>query len=370
MRPLARHPARRLAALLALAAVLACGAQKVPQGHRAVPATGQPTQSEPALRATPGPPRQAGRPTAAINVEPSMRPWRYVGANPDSWWDPANGQAAADTELALIEELGSPMLRIEFPWYLIEPARGSYDWSRADHVVQAAQAHHVALLPIVVWTPAWAAAQPNQPPRAADFEAFMRSLVTRYRSSIHAWELWNEPNLSRYWSGTDAQYVSAVLTPGYQVVHAVDRSAQVVLGGPSGADVKWLRGVYQWGGADSFDVAAFHDYVPPGQIQRDAGFVVKVLDGQGQGWKPIWLGEYGLEEGPQDTQQQVLMRSVLGTSGPISLAAWYNLRDDYAMTCCPAQIVVRGGWGLVEHDGQTRKAGFATMRDLVAGRSG
>jgi hypothetical protein len=43
-----------------------------------------------------------------INVEPSMRPWRYVGANPDGWWcrpgacnGVANGTVFVDRELRL-----------------------------------------------------------------------------------------------------------------------------------------------------------------------------------------------------------------------------------------------------------------------------
>ena len=56
----------------------------------------------------------AARP-GGINVEPSMRPWAYLGANPDSWWDPTHGQAFIDAEMPLIQALGVKTLRVEFP---------------------------------------------------------------------------------------------------------------------------------------------------------------------------------------------------------------------------------------------------------------
>src|SRR6266568_1038330 len=47
-----------------------------------------------------------------INVEPSARPWRYVGANPDSWWCPTASScttssplARIDTEMALAQQV-------------------------------------------------------------------------------------------------------------------------------------------------------------------------------------------------------------------------------------------------------------------------
>jgi hypothetical protein len=69
-----------------------------------------------------------------------------------------------------------------------------------------------------------------------------------------------------------------------------------------------------------------------------------------------------------DTGQQYLLRTVLtATNSPIAVAEWYNLRDDFSMTCCPAQVAVTGYWGLVKHDDVTKKDAFATLRQLIAG---
>src|ERR1043166_39543 len=84
----------------------------------------------------------------ALNVEPSMRPWRYGGPNPDGWWcrvgqcsGVADGTVVVDRELKLVAKLSVRLLRVEFPWPLIEPSRGVFDWSRADYIVRRARQH-------------------------------------------------------------------------------------------------------------------------------------------------------------------------------------------------------------------------------------
>src|SRR2546423_4445677 len=108
-------------------------------------ATATPAAVDPAVG------RRAIRP-AGINIEPGMRPWRWTGANPDGWWCRAprcngvrSGTMFVDRELSLARELGAVNVRVEFPWPLIEPERGRFDWRRADYIVRAARRRHLQL---------------------------------------------------------------------------------------------------------------------------------------------------------------------------------------------------------------------------------
>jgi hypothetical protein len=310
-----------------------------------------------------------------INVEPSMRPTRYGGANPDGWWCPpgacngvGSGTAFVDSEMPLAERLGVSTVRVEFPWALIQPGGpGSFDWTRADYIVRSAVAHHLEVQAIVVFTPAWDAPTLSSPPSPTDLSSFLVALVGRYKVSVHRWELWNEPNQYGYWSGTEQQYVDDVLVPGYQAIHRADPLAQVLIGGPLWPDSKWLEAIYQLGGGDSFDIMAFHDYSNGPQVNRDARQISDVLSAHGQGRKPIWLGEYGVQENSQDDgAQRALMASVILGASPVTMAEWYNLRDDFSMGCCPPKADKAGYWGLVQHDDATFKAGFASMSSLIS----
>lgn len=305
-----------------------------------------------------------------------MRPWRYLGANPDSWWCPAphctrDPLGRIGVELDLARQVGVAVVRVEFPWFLIEPRRGAFDWTRADAIVDAARARHVGVQPVLVYTPPWSAANPTCAPTPTEFGAFVSAIVRRYRSSIHYWEMWNEPDLTKYWSDGIGAYVDNVLIPGYDAVKSADPGAQVILGGPASANVPWLNGIYDNGGGDSFDIMAFHSYTGGAAVLRGSRAVHGVLRAHGHDKKPLWLSEYGVQESCTTLRrQQRLMTTVLTTPSPLSMAIWYNLTDDHAMTCCPPEPVVTSYWGLVRHDGHTRKDGFSTMQRLLEGRQG
>lgn len=274
--------------------------------------------------------------------------------------------AAIDGELSLAADIGVANVRIEFPWPLIETSAGTFDWARADAIVAAADARHVQLQPVIVYTPRWAASSFTAPPPADRFAAFVTAVVTRYHTSIHEWEMWNEPDGDHYWNGDEIAYVADVLVPGYKAVKAADSSARVVMGAPASANLDWLNGIYTLGGGDSFDIAAFHDYDGGDQVLSAATLVEDLLRNHGQASKPLWLGEYGVQENStDDSAQQSLMTTVLTQSSPIALAQWYNLRDDYSMICCPAQVAVSGYWGVLQHDGLTKKSGYDVMRSLL-----
>jgi hypothetical protein len=259
------------------------------------------------------------------------------------------------------------MARIEFPWYLLEPKRGTYDWSRSDFIVEAAAARGVTLHPIIDWSPTWAAAQPWAAPDPEDFRAYVTAFTKRYEGKFPVIELWNEPDSGNYWVSGEQAYVESVLIPGYQAIKAVNPTIQVQMGGTigdSGACCSWLEGLYSHGAGQYFDIAAFHNYA--GTATVEAVSYQQVLAKHGQGSKPIWLGEFGVQEpGLQDVNQQALLRNVITSKAPIAVAEWYALRDDFAMSCCPATIVKGATWGLVRHDNVKVKDAFFTMQQLV-----
>lgn len=357
----------RIAWLLSLfgALLAACGGN--------APNAGQNPNATPtatiAISPTPGMVRGVG-----INIEPSYRPWRYLGGPaPESWWcAPPNcspeplPRTKIDTDLQLARQLGVNHIRLEFPWRFIEPERGVYDWTRADLIVSEAQFYHMELQPIIVYSPAWVG-DPTAAPQPDDFRAFVEALVSRYHSTIHYWEMWNEPDLTRYWSASEQAYVQSILIPGYQGARAADPTAQVILGGPSVATTDWLNGIYALGGGNSFDIMAYHSYGDVSTVLGGAVTAANVLIAHHQASKPIWLGEFGVTDSIlHPDRQSALLTGVLTAQSVIAQADWYNLRDEAAMMCCPPQVSVMGHYGLVERDGVSRKSSFATLQHIIS----
>lgn len=307
-----------------------------------------------------------------VNVDPAVRPWRYAGPNPDGWWCVRGGCAGVsdgtrfvDREVTLAASTGARVIRFDIPWLFVEPQRGVFRWRRADYIVAKIRAAHLQLHAILAYSPGWAAPSANEPPSADDFAAFARAVARRYRGRIRYYELWNEPDLPRYWNASEAAYVQDVLLPGYRAIKSADRGARVVLAGPSSTNGQWLDGIFRLGGGSAFDIASYHDYVGDERVLTDARTVKKILVANGRPGVPIWLGEYGVQEaGLKDVVQASLIRAVLTRPAPIAVAEWYELRDDYPMTCCPPAPVELETYGLFTHDYRP-KASFKTMRQLL-----
>lgn len=340
-----------------------------PSGASATPAA-SPSIPTPIAHA-PLPPGIRG---AGINVEPSYRPWVYEGGpSPQSWWcvspncsPDVSPRIRIDTDLANANRLGVNFVRVEFPWRFLEPQRGVFDWTRADLIVQEANYYHVSLQPIVVYSPAWVGS-PTSAPAPQDFSDFMKALVGRYHASIHYWELWNEPDLNHYWSAGERAYVQDILIPGNQGAKAADPTAKIIFGGPSWASGDWVNNIYAYGGGDSFDIASWHSYGSVSVVLASAGNMRGLLAAHHQSYKPLWLGEFGVQDSsPTDGVQSALLTGVLTSNSPIAQADWYTLRDESAMSCCPPAIAASASWGLVGRDGVRVKAGFTTLQHLIS----
>jgi len=310
------------------------------------------------------------RPTAlsrqyGINVEPSYRSWRWSGGpNPDSWWDPAGGQAKVDAEMPLIAQLGVTYVRLEFPWTFLEPSTpGVYDWSRADYIVNSANRNGIQIQPVIGFCPSWAGPA-NCVPTAGPDGAFVSALVGRYHTSIHYWEMWNESADPKYFNGSEQQYVQNVLVPGYNAVKAADPNGRVIVSGQYNTSQAWVDGLYAAGA--KFDIAAYHDY--SGGSAASANGSATAIQGwfAGHGFAgPLWLGEFGVQENSlTDTNQQSYFTGVIQSSNPSAVIMWYSLRDDDIYTGATT-LDHHEYYGLAQHD-LTLKQGFCAYHALVA----
>jgi Cellulase (glycosyl hydrolase family 5) len=308
-----------------------------------------------------------------------MRPSVYLGPNPDGWFCVVPNCAGGGdpvvritTEMRLMAQLGVRLVRIEFPWPLLEPQAQHYHWARADAVVNAANRDGIQLQPVLVYTPGWAGPTMTQAPSdPSTWTSFLSHVVTRYKHSIHYWELWNEPDGGGYWLDGTPAYVQAILQPGYAAVKAADPTARVLLGAPYFADPTYLEAIYTNGGGSSFDIAGFHEYanvLNAQAVQHDVDTIQQILTAHHQGRKPIWIGEYGYNEptaSPTDPEHLIAIKTVLQAVTGYREALWYTLRDDDAMTCCPPRTVKSAHWGLVQRDDLTLKQGYKTMRQIL-----
>jgi hypothetical protein len=123
-------------------------------------------------------------------------------------------------------ELGAPWVRIDANWYGIELQQGQYDWTMMDKMVDTARANGLIVYATLAYTPDWATQSTavNGVPTAPGLYAnFVSAVVARYKDRVKHWGIWNEPEGSRFWSGTPQQLVDLVLKPGSEAIHAQER---------------------------------------------------------------------------------------------------------------------------------------------------
>ena len=118
-------------------------------------------------------------------------------------------------------------------WQDIETSPGVYDWSRLDSMVELAQAHHVAVTLVLGMTPSFYASSPSLPPiDLTAFTNYVTAVMQRYRwfngsRGISSYQVWNEGNVSDFWTGTPQQ-LAQMTAIVHTVRNQVDPKATVV----------------------------------------------------------------------------------------------------------------------------------------------
>jgi len=267
-------------------------------------------------------------------VAPGTGP--QYGMNVFIWDEPATTQR----DLQKVTDAGFQWQKTLFQWRLIEPARGVFDWTEADRVVQASNAAGIQVVARLDFQPDWARADhaPNGPPdRYEDYADFVFAVVDHFQpgspnGTIAAVELWNEPNLSREWGNqpisrsSAADYVRLLCLADRAAKRASPAITTISAGlSPTGVmnsqavdDTVYLQWMYDAAPQDCFDVLGAHGAgykAPPSispqelasngewgghpsfgfrRVEQLRGVMVRNNDSQ----KQIWLLEFGWTSDP------------------------------------------------------------------------
>ena len=237
-------------------------------------------------------------------------------------------------------------------WGALEPAKGQYDWHSLDTWVQETQRHHVQLDYVFVNVPRWASTRPDEqcigkkfgcaaPPKMADWEEFVTTLVTRYKGKIGSYELWNEPNASGFWTGTPKE-MAALAEHAYGIIKSIDPAAIVASPAPSStgwplAHDAWFDEYFKAGGGRYADVIAWHGYagrndrpaLPPEGLAKQIQALRAVMARYQLADKTIWNTEGGWGKDAQlpDEQEQaafLVKWYLINFTNGIARAYWYQ----------------------------------------------
>lgn len=191
------------------------------------------------------------------------------------WWNSSYRQVGLDH----INLMQFTHVRQVFAWTDIEPEYLSeddptrYRWSQADAMVDDIESKGIQIVARISKPPAWAVNPDvrygDVPFDVARLSDYCRAVATRYQGRIAAYQIWNEPNLTREWGETMPSpegYVT-LLAACSDAIRQVDPEAIIITAGlsPTGTrdatampDDEFLWRMFEHGLSEHYDILAVH----------------------------------------------------------------------------------------------------------------
>lgn len=277
------------------------------------------------------------------------------GPNPQASW----AQLAAGA--------GARLNRWEFRWDRIQPKPGTWNFAADDPAVDSSLAAGIDIVGILIGTPAWAAAAGQKPgngvPRGLGLNAtdasnlwasYVRGVVLHYRGEVRTWEIWNEPDLPFFWSGSPDDYFT-LMSVAYAVIKSIDPAATVLMAGMVVPDLGFFTRVVadtqdrmRAQGEAAFDAAAWHAYGRAALLYTNLERMRSTLASHGFAGVPVWVTEDGFPaSNPNGEPRQaayVLQTILYSLAGGADKTIVYRASDDSSTK----------SWGILSATGEPR----------------
>jgi len=183
--------------------------------------------------------------------------------------------AGSEKDWSLLAESGMSIVRTDVAWSRFETSPGRYDHRKHDALIEGLERRGMWLLWMIGYgnklydpnavVPANLGIR-NEKARQASAR-FCATLARRYKGKKIIWELWNEPNLTRFWGPKpDPDQYLAWCRAVAAAIREVDPTACIVAPGLSRFDFLFLEECFSRGLLDLIDGVTVHPY--RGAIER------------------------------------------------------------------------------------------------------
>ncbi len=264
-------------------------------------------------------------------------PIQHVGVNPfgiNTFLEQEAEVSKREQSLAMIAGAGFGWIRQQFVWQDIEiHGRGDFEdrrndhdqdgqpdvidaWAKYDNIVDLAGQYGLDVIARLDNPPEWAQTVTGDyapPADVDDFVNYARAVAERYRGRIHAYQVWNEPNIYPEWGeqAVSPEAYTDLLCRTYAALKAVDDEIIVISGALAQTvalterdlnDFIFLQRMYDAGASACFDVLAVQAYGfysgptdrrmrPTTNIFARNLYTRDIMVANGDAHKPIWITE-------------------------------------------------------------------------------
>lgn len=220
---------------------------------------------------------------SAAVVDPPFTSLTY-GIQAALWWE----DGLTGWRLDMVRLMVFSHVKQSFAWADMETNKGEYRFGRADELLDEIERRNLQLVVRLGHSPAWVRAAntapgaevpadvPPAPQHMDAWGAWCGAVAARYAGRVAAYQIWNEPNLTREWGGnipSAGEYVE-LLRVCSEAIRAADPQAILISAGlaPTGnccelahPDDQYLQELYYSGFQQYIDVVGLHapGYSPP-----------------------------------------------------------------------------------------------------------
>ena len=288
------------------------------------------------------------------------------------------GYSGSDTEYAELNELGIELMRVDFSWSRIQPDPDTWNFSRWDGYLEAANKHGVKVLALlnfdndaVEQSPEGSARDRYIAPEDLPlFLEYVRRTVEQYKDRVYAWEIWNEPDVARFWTGTPEEFYELERQTA-AAVRAAAPHARILGSAVTGPMGVWttpmMEGQHASGALRDVDHPTAHLYIPdPRAYYNEYAKVVAIARKHGHPGAP-WVTETGDPDGGNYfwrassalLAEHVIKSHVIATSLGIEKVIWYCYHDSGLASQIEKPGNSEAFFGLVHRDGAWKPAAHA-----------
>jgi hypothetical protein len=170
---------------------------------------------------------------------------------------------APKEDMDLIKEADIRFIRADLTWSQVEREKGRYDFDRYDELVESFGSQGGRVLFILdygnrLYGQGRAIKTDTQRKGFADFAA---AAADHYKGKGIIWEIWNEPNIQRFWGEEpNADDYMALVKEACRAIREVDENALIIAPSVCGFDGGFIRECGKRGLFELVDGISYHPY--------------------------------------------------------------------------------------------------------------
>lgn len=286
------------------------------------------------------------------------------------------------SDIMMMKKAGIKIARTDLLWSKIEKNKGQYQYDGYDELTNGLIKSDIK--PYYILNYSNRLYEKNfsivTPEGQKAFINYVEDVTSRYKDKGVIWEIWNEPNILKYWD-TRPNYkdYALLVEKSSKVIKKNDPSGTVVapaLAGLNEESLSWLEEVIKRGLLKDIDAISVHPYraSSPETVIHDYSQLRKLLKKYNYSQLPVIAGEWGYPSNAQwyniklsrKQQAQYLVRTYLVNElQGIPISIWYDWKNDGENLLEPEH-----NYGIREYDVSNSKEAYTALRTMTKTLSG